>query len=61
MTHPGGPGILAINPLVIKSFFESELIQIVLNASGVFEGRWPEVDAVSANVIGIARTPEVDS
>jgi|694.fasta_scaffold35243_7 hypothetical protein len=35
------PESLAIDPLIIKSFFEIELIQIVLNPSRVLEGWRP--------------------
>jgi hypothetical protein len=56
-----GSGILAVNPLIIKSFFETELVQIVLNSGGIFEGWRTEIDAVFADIESIAGTPKVNS
>lgn len=52
---------LAVNPLIIKPFFQAELIEIVLDPIGIFVGRGTQIDPVFGDVERIPWPPEIDS
>ena len=56
-----GASSLAVDPLIIKPFFQAELVQVILDSRWIFVGSGAEVDSVDWNIERVTRPPKIDA